>query len=252
MIHTSTRPVLAALIESRREWISLEEIATATGFDQSAVDFIVDSLIKNGYLDAWVRKSSTVVTFSCWGAWKLGYRLTENGARNRNRLRWVKRKKGKTDLDPPRRRHREMDLRPAEAIPDDRPGPEQVAAERDEEAVRFEAKRTRAERRGTPLRIEDVPRPRIILTGHSGFPWSETDDGDVPSGYCPECNQAESKNKHLRANCQCRRWHRLNLRPGRCVGCHGAKLSRSTYCSRCRRWGWDDYFRTPAKERQLA
>lgn len=237
------RPVLAALIDSRRAWISHSEIVASTSLDPDAVDAAVQQFVELGYFDIWDRKPVPVLTLSAWGAATLGYRLSDNGAENV--YRWVR---GPLDGDAPRRpkrRPRGNEPPPIEEVPDQQPRPPELVEVAEEEELAAAERIEKRMRKGLPLRPEDVPQPTIILMGHSGFPWRETDDGDVPSGFCPECNRNERMNKHRRATCKCRRRHAAEAKQGpcQCPGCRGAKLRRSTYCARDRRWGWDSYFR---------
>jgi hypothetical protein len=247
MLCTLAQPVLAALVEARREWATVPALAERSRLDEETVHRVVEDLRIRGYLDVWwTKRPLPVVTFSAWGAFTLGYRLHDDGA-DRPRRRWVR---AESKGEPPRRRRprpREEGAELVDQLADPGPAPDVVAEEAEEADARAEELRIRREKRGLPLREDDVPRPTIILTGHSLATWNETDEGNVPSGYCPEANRRRERNEVPRASCPCKRDHLRKLRPALCPGCRGRELTRSTFCARCRRWGWDPFFH-PAQE----
>jgi len=215
---TELPPVLRALVDSRCAWLTEPEIAYALNWRRKETRKEVNRLLGCGYADLHtLADGSTVVTFSPLGAAAFEYELTDDDDVSTQATRWVSRRSRRRPAPEP-----EEEGDRIERVPDRRPGPVDQLI----------------------LQEEDVGRPIVILMGHAGWGWAETlAKGETrPSTECRECSSVRKKRKVLKAKCECGRGLRRRPRLEVCPACKGRPLSRWTYCLRCSRWGWDEFF----------
>jgi hypothetical protein len=244
------RGVVTSIVRSSREWLSSSAIASALRRESSVVDAIVGRLHAEGYVDIWAKRSGTVVTLTSWGAGALGFELierkrkaTEDPGSVKTRFRWAKRKKG-SGLPPrlkrPKRQQSaellddfgESEPDPMAQVVDESPGPEALAIFAEAEAARAEETRLQRERKGQHLRLEDLPRPQIVHTGHAGLEWSEKGHKPRHALTCKKC-----RHSHRRQACSCGRPARDPRRSPQCLRCHDGHLPNDVVCADCLRWG---------------
>jgi hypothetical protein len=242
---TELPPVLRALVDSRAEWQTAQEIACALEVDIQEVHHEIARLRTEGYVDLWARApGGPAITFSVWGAATLGYSVIENKV-SPDVYRWTK---GKPDPDPPRRRRRpgceDDEVLIMDLVVEPGPGPAEQAIARIDGESRGEMCAERW-RRGLPIRPEDVPLPTVILWGHVLWPWEESlAKGETrPPRTCKACIPAKKRRKVLKVSCdRCGRGSRPRPKLDVCPACKGRRISRTTFCLRCGRWGWDEFF----------
>jgi hypothetical protein len=241
---TELPPVLRALVDSRAQWQTPQEIACALSLD---INEVLDEIVRlrvEGYVDLWPRSPrGPAITFSAWGAAVLGCTAAENPKGSKSVYRWIR---GKADPNPPRRRlPRGDEGASAVELAEDRGlGPDQVAEFVEDFESLQARRRERRERRGLPVRPEDVMTPAILYLGHALWPWHERDKGKRPAHLCRDCVQGRRRRQVVRPACRCGRGLRRWPEPAACPGCgdHIPPGRRSHYCLRCSRWGWDPVF----------
>lgn len=197
--------VLGAIVDAPRAWSTVAELADATECTEYHISETLNDLALNGMASAWSPRPEvegwTLTPLSAEG---LKVSLCEYGMSGR--ARWRRR-------DEPARRPKVgrvgPRLDPALVI-DPGPGPEAAATAADESS-RWRPK--------GPLRVEQLPRPTVILTG-SKSTWDEA-PGHVANRKRPPKKTCSQPHKF------------------KCSSCLGARLKPNVYCARCHRWGLD-------------
>lgn len=246
MNRTELPPILDALLRAPLAWQTPQELSDTLN---QSLDDISDQLCEYevaGVVDVSDGDEGVVVAFSFRSIRELDLELIDD--EKTGLPRW--------GLRPPRRSQA-----PAEEVYEPfietedvrNPDPYVLVALAELEEQRAERKRVKRERRGLPLRYQDVPLPTIQHTGHAGLPWHEP-DLDGRENRCSSCLMGGKRRKVLRLHCRCGRGERRRPKDDRCRACKACKnkpFSRSECCLDCGRWGWDDYF-SPKPQRPPA
>lgn len=241
MLRTELPPILEALLRAPLPWQTPQELADAL---TQSLDYISDQLCDlevSGVVDVSDSDAGVVVAFSFRTIAELDLELIDD---EKTELpRWALRAAPRVGIGP--------DLwEECERTPDHRnPDPYIVVALAELEEQRAERKRVKREKRGLPLRYQDVPLPTVQHTGHAGLDWHEP-QLDGRQNRCPSCMTGARPRKVLRLKCRCGRGERFRPKDAVCRACKNKPLSRTECCLDCGRWGWDSYFGPKASATQ--
>ncbi len=215
----------AALVDARSAWLSEPAIAAALGVPDAELRVAVAGLVAGRLLERWDRPDGAVVTLTALGARQLGVRLVELA--DGELYRWS------ADA---------VSVRTRRVSRSARLRTEAHADLLEQRADRGYEHRTRTINRRAAER-SDLRPPAILLLGEAIWPWDEHRTGPRPPTWCRACAPRMLRRHRVVAPSSCgpcgrRRPPRLD----HCPACRGRKLSPSTYCLRCDRWGMDGYF----------
>lgn len=232
-------PIAHALCEGPCAWSTPRELAESLGWSVYAIEECLCELINEGLVDIWPdAPGGPAVTLSSLAAARLGVTLVLTA--NSDIYKWsfdsasvMPRRPSRTAIE--RSERHDSNLR---SVADPRPEDHAARIDRDERAER----RLRSRK---PLRVEDLPKPTILLTGHGLLEWDEQPRKRRHRLSCGDCTPGPGRKRRKLEFRSCRCGKYLRMRPFflACPGCHGRPLSRSTACLRCGRWGWDDVMR---------
>jgi hypothetical protein len=193
--------VLGAIVDGATACSAITDIAEVLACDDDSVSEVLCELEVNGLVERWAQASGLTYTLSALAAEGLRVHIVEHGLAARARWERIRERRG----------HRRTRGRPSEDAALARAiDPATSSAEAAEAADEAEHWRPKG-----PLKVDQLPRPTILLTG-ADTDWGETD--------------ASGRTQPIRA---------ARRKPGPCSACHGRPLRASTYCLRCRRWGLD-------------
>jgi hypothetical protein len=195
--------VLTAIVEGPLAWSGASDLAEALAWEVDSVCEVLCELTLNGLVEPWARADGVAHTLTPLAARGLEVHIVERGLNWRPRWEPIDRRRRVA------RPGRGTDDGALARVPDPGPGPAEIAEASDE--------LSKWRPRG-PMRVEHLPRPTVLLMGCE-TDWSERSSA-VAGRHAPTAG-ATTRTKR------------------RCSACQGRRLSPSTYCLRCNRWGLD-------------